>query len=352
MPAAAVILPRLLQAARGGPEATLDVAARELRVLGFDERRTRAAPSAAFFSRGRSRVALSGHVDVVPAGPGWARDPFGGEVAEGRVWGRGACDMLGSVACFVEAASRSRAPCAVLLTTDEETGMKAAEVALAEGLLAGIEAVVVGEPTAMAVGVAEKGVLWMRVECFGRTAHGSMPELGDNAVLRATRVAARLADARLAGEHALLGRATLSVNRIGGGEAVNQVPAEAFLEADARYLPGASERDVLALVERALAPEAGQARVRVLSSHAPFEIDPSAPLARAALAAVARAGQQARAVGLPYGTEASKFAPAGIPTVILGPGEPGFAHSDHESIALFELRAGADAYVALLEACA
>ncbi|HWH08635.1 MAG TPA: M20/M25/M40 family metallo-hydrolase, partial [Candidatus Thermoplasmatota archaeon] len=128
----APLLSDLLRAARHGPEAVLVRVAEAL--PGF-ARRDAGPPTAALLVRGAPRVLLSGHVDVVPAGAGWTRDPHGGEVAEGRVWGRGACDMLGSVACFVAAARRAPdAPCGILLTTDEETGMAAASRALEAGL--------------------------------------------------------------------------------------------------------------------------------------------------------------------------------------------------------------------------
>lgn len=338
----APLLTDLIRAAPAGPDEVLRRVAEAL--PGFS-RRDAGPPTAALFTRGKPRILLSGHVDVVPAGAGWQRDPHGGEVAEGRVWGRGACDMLGSVACFVAAAHQAPdAPCGILLTTDEETGMLAASRALDAGLLRGVEGVVVGEPTALDVGIAEKGVLWLRVEASGRTAHGSMPHLGDNAVDRVVRVLSRLE--RPTGEHKLLGAPTLSVNRIGGGEAVNQVPAEAWAEIDIRYLPGGDPR---ASFERAL--EEG-ARLRVLSDHAPFEVAPDAPLVRLAVDAARAAGRKGQTLGLPYGTEASKFAPAGIPTVILGPGEPGLAHTARESIALDDLEAGARCYRSILERAA
>lgn len=336
----APLLQRLLRAAARGPDAVLAELEAPLRAAGLAPRRTRAAPHAVLWSRGRPRLALSGHVDVVPVGEGWQRDAFGGEVGEGRVWGRGACDMLGSVACFVAAAERTKAastPCAILLTTDEETTMLAAQHALAEGLLAGIEGIVVGEPTDMQVGVAEKGVLWTRLTTRGKNAHGSMPHLGVNAAERMVRILAEVQRVKLSGEHALLGPATINLGRMAAGEAVNQVPASATADLDIRYLPGTVSADVVALLRQAT-PEAFE--IEFLSDHAPFEIDPDAPLAKAA------PGQK---VGLPYGTEASKYAPAGIPCIILGPGEPGLAHTNKESIALDALAKGSAVYVQLLE---
>lgn len=340
----APLLAALIRAAGKGPEAVLAELEAPLRAAGLTPRATTSAPRAVLWTRGTPRLALSGHVDVVPEGEGWRRDPHGGEIAEGRVWGRGACDMLGSIACFVAAAARTRGACAILLTTDEETTMRAAENALAEGMLRGMEGVVVGEPTAFAVGIAEKGVLWLRLTTHGRNAHGSMPELGDNAAGRIVRVLGSIQRVELAGEHPILGRPTMNLGKIHGGDAVNQVPALAHAELDVRYLPGQRAEDIIAHL-RVCTPEPFD--VELISSHAPFELPPDAPLARAAV----DAGAGAR-LGLPYGTEASKFAPAGIPCIILGPGEPGLAHTDRESIALDALRRGVDVYARLLEAYA
>lgn len=219
--------------------------------------------------------------------------------------------------------------------------MAAARHALDEGLLAGIEGIVVGEPTDMAVGIAEKGVLWVRVTTRGRNAHGSMPELGDNAAERLVRALHRIGALRFDGEHPLLGRPTLNLGTLRAGEAVNQVPALATADLDLRYLPGTRSADVLA---RLRAAAAEPVEIDVHSDHAPFEVEPGSRLARAAVAAAGT-----RALGLPYGTEASKFAPAGIPCVILGPGEPGLAHTERESCRIDALERAVAVYAELLE---
>lgn len=347
---AAALLPRLIQAARHGPDGVLAALEAPLSALGFRAQATRGEPRAVMWTRGapsaRGRLVLSGHVDVVPVGEGWTRDAFGGEVAEGRVWGRGACDMLGSVACFVGAAARAPdAACGILLTTDEETRMRAAEVALEEGLLGDASGVVVGEPTQFAVGIAEKGVLWARVVARGKNAHGSMPHLGENAVEKLVATLAQLQRETLPGEHGLLGAPTKNVGTIRGGDAVNQVPALAHADVDFRYLPGTRAEDLRKLVEECAARAGARVDVEVLSNHASFEVAEDAPIVRAALAAV---GGGARPVGLPYGTEASKFAPAGFPCVILGPGEQGLAHTNRESITLDALARGVDVYARML----
>lgn len=351
----APLLGRLVRAARHGPERVLAEVAPALESLGFSERRTKATPHAALWTRGaRPRLLFSGHVDVVPAGEGWTRDPFGGEVADGRVWGRGSGDMLGGVAAAVAAAARRPAlACGLLLTTDEETGMKAAENAVAEGLLRGFEAAVVAEPTSLEVGIAEKGVLWLRLWTEGRNAHGSMPHLGDNAAARLVRVVHAVESLPpFDGEHPLLGRATCSLGTLRSGEAVNQVPALGAAEYDVRYLPGMSRAEVLRRFEDTLRASGEKARIEVLSDHAPFEVPRDHALVRRAVDAVAhaRGGAAPRVLGLPYGTEASKLAPAGLPCVILGPGEAALAHTNVESVDVAALHAAAEAYARLLDA--
>jgi acetylornithine deacetylase/succinyl-diaminopimelate desuccinylase-like protein len=338
----ASLLVALLRVAGKGPDAVLAQVEAPLRAAGFTPRATRATPRAVLWTRGSPRVLLSGHVDIVPDGEGWQRDPHGGEVAEGRVWGRGACDMLGSVACFVAAAAASQQDAGILLTTDEETTMLAAQHALAEGLLEGFGGVVVGEPTDLAVGIAEKGVYWTRLRTHGRNAHGSMPHLGDNAADRMVRTLRDIQSVQLPGDHPLLGKPTLNLGILRAGAAVNQVPALAEAELDIRYLPGQTSQGILGRL-RAATRETFEAQI--VSDHAPFETPRDAPLVRAAAAASGGA-----LLGLPYGTEASKFAPAGLSCVILGPGEPGLAHTNRESITLDALRRGVDVYRAIVEA--
>ncbi|HUR27923.1 MAG TPA: M20/M25/M40 family metallo-hydrolase [Planctomycetota bacterium] len=335
------LLRSLVRAAGKGPDAVLAELDAPLRAAGLTPRTTRSTPSAVMWTRGTPKLALSGHVDVVPVGEGWQRDPHGGDLAEDRVWGRGASDMLGGVAAFAAAAARTREPCAILLTTDEETTMNAARHALDEGSLAGIEAVVVGEPTNMDVGIAEKGVLWLKLTARGKNAHGSMPELGDNAAEKLVRALHRIAALRWEGEHALLGKPTLNLGTLRSGEAVNQVPASAMAELDMRYLPGTRSD---AVIERLRTAASEPLEVEVLSDHAPFEIAPDSRLARAAVTAAGT-----RTLGLPYGTEASKYAPAGIPCVILGPGEPGLAHTNRESVRVDSLERAVSVYARLIE---
>lgn len=333
----------LVRSARGGPAVTLALARARLEASGFacDERdgglvaRRGAAP----------RLAFSGHVDVVPPADGWTRDPFSGEVADGRVHGRGACDMLGAVACFLAVAESTRGPLAVVLTTDEETTMGAAERIVAEKRLAGIEAVVVGEPTDLEVGSAEKGVLWATITVHGRTSHASMPEKGDNAILAALRVADRLTKLRQSGGHPLLGTPTLAITGIRGGVAQNVVPDVCALDLDLRFLPPRRVEDVVSMMKLQLVDAGVRADVVVKSAHPPFEARADSPL----VATLRDLRGSANAVGLPYGTEASRFQALGVDLVVFGPGERALAHTNRESVRVDALAEACRAYAALAE---
>ncbi|HWG90594.1 MAG TPA: M20 family metallopeptidase, partial [Candidatus Thermoplasmatota archaeon] len=293
---------------------------------------------------------LSGHVDVVPEGSGWERDPHGGEVAENRLWGRGACDMLGSVACFLRLAqARPDLPFGIALTTDEETGMKGAEALVQQGMLASFQAAVVGEPTDFEIGVAEKGVLWLRLTAEGRSAHASMPEKGKNAIAALVAGLGRLHGVSLGPRHVLLGAPTMSLGRLVGGTAVNMVPDHAMAELDIRYCPPATRDGILAAIEEALRQSGETIRIEIISDHAPFEAAPTSRLGKAAEGALRAVRGNPRAVGLPYGTEASKFVSLGMDLIILGPGERGLAHTNRESIALQDLEDGYLLYEALVE---
>lgn len=294
---------------------------------------------------------FSGHVDVVPAGAGWTRDPYGGEVAENRVWGRGACDMLGSVAAYLKLAyDRPDLPFAIALTSDEETGMKGAEALVARGALAGLTTGVVGEPTDFEIGVAEKGVLWLRLTARGVSAHASMPEKGRNAISLLVAGLARLHDLPIGPRHLLLGAPTASVGRLAGGTAVNMVPDTAWAEVDIRYCPPQTEAGIVQAVEEAMAATGAPVTVEVLSHHAPFEASPASGLGKTAERAL-RMSRDAppRAVGLPYGTEASKLVALGMDLIVLGPGERALAHTNGESITLQDLEDGYTLYRTLAE---
>lgn len=284
-------------------------------------------------------LAFTGHLDTVPLGTRqWSANPLG-EARDGRLYGRGASDMKAGVAAFAAAAldavsSRKLARGLILiLTAGEETGCKGALHLAASGVLGATGALVVAEPTANRLALAHKGALHLRAQTAGVSAHGSMPELGDNAVLKAARAVARLEQFRFDGDpHPVLGRPTATVTSLHGGEAVNVVPDICTLTVDARTLPGQDHEEVRRALAACAGPDVTWDEPLVdLPAVGTAAEDPFAACAAESAAAIlgSRLGP---AIGMPYFTDGSVLQRAlgGCPTVILGPGEPGQAHQTDE----------------------
>ena len=191
--------------------------------------------------RGSSRMAalcFSGHLDTVPLGTeNWTRPPLGGEVDNGRIWGRGTSDMKSGVAAFVVAAEEfakladRKSDILLILTAAEETGCEGANVIAQSRTKHGkVGAIVVAEPTSNRVTHGHKGATWVKLSARGKTAHGSRPELGVNAIYRLTDAVGVLREFRFSDDaHPLLGVPSLNVGTIAGGQNVNSVPDMATL---------------------------------------------------------------------------------------------------------------------------
>ena len=309
-------------------------------------------------SGSRPGLLFSGHVDVVPPGDlPWSVAPFGGDLRDGRVFGRGACDMKAGVAALVtaaEALARSGRPLegdlVLALTADEERNCLGAEALAREPLFDGIGAVLVAEPTSLRVILGEKGALWVAVEARGRTAHGSMPHLGQNAVAGMVDLLSRWqAHVESRPErHSLLGSPSLTIGSIRGGVKINVVPDQCTAELDMRTVPGQDhgrllqELDEMAHEVQASRPGLAFSRT-VLSDRAPVECPADSDLCRAlqrALEGTPSGGLPP--AGVPYCTEACIWSPVlGIPAVICGPGAPGMAHQPDEHAEAAEIEEAA-----------
>jgi succinyl-diaminopimelate desuccinylase len=286
----------------------------------------------------RPPLCFAGHVDTVPLGAApWSRDPFGGEISEGRLHGRGSSDMKSGVAAFVCAALEVArldpdADLLLVVVAGEETGCEgSAHLARTAGALGAAGALVVAEPTGNQPLVGHKGALWLRARTRGVTAHGSMPERGVNAIYAAARAVARLEAFRFeVPPDPLLGRPTLNVGTIAGGLNVNSVPDEAVVGIDVRTVPAQRHQAVRAELARLLGDAVELSTlvdvpaVRTEASH-PW-VEEVLELAAGVL------GQRPAPGAAPYFTDASVLTPAlgDVPTVILGPGELALAHQTDE----------------------
>ncbi len=304
-----------------------------------------------------------GHLDTV--GPGdvpWQRDPFGGEVADGAVWGRGAADMKGGLAAMLAALAALRRAGArlpgdlvLLATADEEVDMLGAARLAAGAELSRAGWLVIAEPTNLDLVPAHRGVLWLEVVTHGRAAHGSMPHLGINAVLHMAALVQHLSALRLAAPtHPLLPPPTLSVNTMAGGRQVNVVPDQCRATLDIRTVPGQDHAQVLETVRSAIGQLAAsipefRSELRVLTDRPPVETALSHPLLAAARQAAGRSLTHEPSVrAVSYCTDASVLLAAGLrPTLLFGPGDDRMAHQVDEHVRVEALAAAARFYAAL-----
>lgn len=320
---------------------------------------------------GRPVVHLNGHFDVVPPGGGWTVDPFAGVVKDGRIYGRGVCDMKAGLAAAVFAAEAiARAgvalPGAIEIsgTVDEESGGFAGVAHLAHiGRLskARTDYVIIPEPLDVdRICIGHRGVYWFELTTRGRIAHGSMPFLGISAidgmadVLAAVErelkpaLARRLTAMPVVPDAAR--HATINVNGISGGQAVDGIQTPCVADScravfDRRFLIEegfAATRDEMAtLVERVLGPRRGIAfEIRELMVVDPVQTPDGSPLVSALAAAIGTViGSEARLVASP-GTYDHKHVAriAGVPhCVAYGPGELELAHQPDESCRIDDL---------------
>ena len=301
---------------------------------------------------------LSGHTDVVPVdGQDWSSDPFQPEVRDGKLFGRGACDMKGFVGVALSllpviARTRLTRPIHFALSYDEEVGCVGVRGLLQDLQEQGVKPAlaIVGEPTLMKVVGAHKGGAKLVTHCHGKEHHSSAPEKGANAVMMAGEFVGLLnsvwdelradEDARFDPPHS-----TVQATVISGGTAVNILALQADVTWEYRALP---DRDANAIMERVKVRAAAEILPRYKSRspqaaletqlHAQYPglaMDEDSPAVR--LAREITGSNRTEAVS--YGTEAGHFQVAGIPAVICGPGSIDQAHQADEFVALSELEA-------------
>jgi succinyl-diaminopimelate desuccinylase len=304
-------------------------------------------------SADRAPICFSGHLDTVPLGAApWERDPLAAEIDGDRLYGRGSSDMKSGIAALVIAAQElARLPnrksgLVLIFTAGEETGCDGARyLASLPNVLPKAGALLVGEPTGNDPLIGHKGALWLKVVFEGVTAHGSMPELGDNAVLKAARSVLRLSGRRFEVEaHRHLGRPSLNIGSLHGGINVNSVPDRAEVQIDIRTVPGQSNNALRQELSELL--EEG-ATITPMADVGSVASDPQSDWIREVFDLCKhRLGVRAEPRGAPFFTDASVLTPAlnGVPTLILGPGETAMAHKVDEYCLVSNIEVAVDLY--------
>jgi len=293
-------------------------------------------------------LVFNGHLDVVPVGDTpWTYDPFAGVRVNGRLYGRGSSDMKSGLMAMVMAADalkqagvHLKGDLIISGVADEETGALGAKSWVQAGGLQGVGAIVIGEPTNLEVYIAEKGAFWLEITTFGKTAHGSMPDLGINAVMHMTAALQALTRLSLPFQpQPLFDKPTMNVGTIAGGHKTNVVPDRCTVTIDLRTLPGMRHEDILQDIRQTLdglrqaIPEFTY-ELRVIAERAPVASDAQAPIVETALAVLEAHGRRESPKATPgFATDASVFQPAsGAPFMIFGPGIPQLAHQPNEYV--------------------
>jgi acetylornithine deacetylase/succinyl-diaminopimelate desuccinylase family protein len=356
----------------GTEEEVADVAATILTDLGASLEVVRSddgRPSvvARLGSGDRPRLAWNGHLDTVPAGDPetWSSDPFAGEIVDGRLVGRGACDMKGPIASALGAAAAlSRAGVSlhgtleVHLAADEElAGIHGTRVLHERGYL-DQDAAIVGEPTDLEIALAERGGAWVSAVAHGTAAHGSQPHRGVNAILAMSRFLLRLPETLPDREHPLVGRPTVNAAMIAGGSAPNVVPDRCVADIDRRTLPGEDDPETVLAPFRELVDDLRredpsthiETSIRQWTEAAETGGDTAiAALARDAVAA--ETGAAPPFVGFTGITDARFYInQARMPAAILGPGSLSVAHTAGEWITVDDIVTGARVYARIFAA--
>ena len=321
------------------------------------------------------------HQDTVSTA-GMSVNPFAAETNNGRIYGRGACDVKGAMSAMIcAAASASRRPTRgrpnllLSFTVNEECGFTGAEslatfwrdgrpahrdTAQIAGNLS-IEQLtslrpsraIVAEPTSLNVVVAHRGVVRWRCRTLGRAAHSSQPDLGLNAISAmadVVRAVGQFHDEQLSQRaDALCGPSTAVVTTIRGGSGPNTVPDEAVVDIDRRLTREESPQQAYEELTQHLMRDADLKGCRI--EHDPPWMQSSGlsdaenrPWAEAVATVARGAGTDARIMGVPYGTNAATIASAGIPTVVFGPGSINQAHTADEWIAVDQLEQSVEIY--------
>lgn len=297
---------------------------------------------------GGPRLLLNGHMDTV--GVAGMESPFSGAIRDGRLYGRGACDMKAGVAAALAAAAELAdrdlvGELIVALTADEEHASIGMQHLVESGMTA--DGAIVCEPTSLALMPAHKGFLWVDFHVHGRAAHGSRPDVGVDAIAHAGSLLTVLAEEgrrlEAAPAHPLLGHGSIHAGTIRGGTAPSVYPEKCSLTLERRTLPGESKEGLLAQMDdmvvraRERTPELSVDVVPGLF-RAGTEVPTASPLVTALVQSLEAAGSASRIEGMTAWVDACFLNETGTPALCFGPGSIAQAHGLNEWVGVDEIR--------------
>ncbi len=302
-------------------------------------------------------LVFSGHFDTVALGKKpWSEDPFSGVIKGDRIYGRGSSDMKGGLAAMTVAAieaTRTTTPVGgirLIFTSGEELGCQGInQLVKSSAELGKARAVIVGEPTANHPAIAHKGALYLNASTKGKTAHSSMPELGDNAVYKAARAVVRIEKLQFHAENdLLLGLPTINVGKFRGGMNINSVPDHAEFTIDIRSTTMTPHQSLLERLKSELGDEVVLETLVDLKPVSNSESDPFIQMVYEVCGIDGESNSGPKS--LPYLTDGSVLQAfyGGVPTIILGPGEPALAHQTDEYCSIKKIKQSVAIYKSII----
>lgn len=308
---------------------------------------------------GRSLL-FNGHLDVVGV-EGMTHAAFAAEERDGRMYGRGSCDMKGGVAAMCAAAARLRGALkgdlVVTGVVDEEWQSIGTSALIAAGIRA--DAAIVTEPTRLALMPAHKGFAWLQAAIHGRAAHGSRWDIGVDAIRHAGLLLAELdrhdREELPTRRHPLLGRPSLHASSIEGGIGLSTYPDRCVVRIERRTIPGETADDALRELQAACervrknVPDF-RADVDLLFAQPPSDVAPDAPISKTVTSVLTQERLEADPRGMSAWTDAALLNAAGIPAVCFGPGDMGLAHAAEEYIETRDVERATEVLVAVAKA--
>ena len=299
---------------------------------------------------------LNGHMDTVPAGDlnNWKYDPFGGKTVKGKLYGLGSSDMKGGLATILIAVknlAREDFKKKLLLTfvADEESGQTGTRylVKNRKDIFKDIKYGLTAESNDLKITIAQKGVTHLTIKLKGKAAHGSTPELGDNAILKASdfiQELKKLTKKLKNKKNKMLGNGTISIGTINGGTKVNIVPDFCEIEVDRRLIPGETPTIALNQIKRLLKKLKIKAEIETYVNRLPMQVSKNFELIK-----ILNKIEKFKKVGEPGYTEIELYyREAGVPCITLGPGLARLAHVSNEYIPIKNLRKAVKIYEQLI----
>lgn len=294
----------------------------------------------------RPRILLGPHLDTVTI-LGMTIEPFGAELQDGKIHGRGSTDTKGPMAAMLQALSNCRGILAGLPVAVDFVGFMGEEASqhgskhFALHHAPEYQFAIVGEPTSLDVVHVTKGSLWATLTSTGKAAHASQPETGENAILKLTRTL-DLMDREFVGQlasyqHPVLGHSSLNIATIEGGSLPNIVPDQASAQIDIRTTPSIYQAGgALSVLESFLAAHELPVAIKNPHENPPMEVATDNPWIQRILSA----NPGSKPVGAPWFSDAAHLSAGGVPSVCIGPGRIDQAHTKDEFIMVADLEEG------------